>query len=145
MKGVLYMKDYELILRDKLCEELRDFSEYKSFQPTDIEAIKNIYSSLKNMKLYDMGEGDGYSEHYPYYDDMGSSYARGRGKYAKRDRMGRYSSDMDDKDYSERYDRRYSMDKAKDHMMSKLGAMMEDANPTEREALKKAMREIENA
>ena len=82
---------------------------------------------------------------YPYMG--GSSYARGRGRYAKRDSMGRYSSDnrMID-DYSEEImDRRYSRDDAKDHMMNKLGAMMEDADPNEREILKKCMRELERA
>jgi hypothetical protein len=49
-------------------------------------------------------------------------------------------------DYSEnRIDRRYSRDDAKDHMMSRLGAMMEDADPNEREILKDTMRKIEKA
>ena len=77
----------------------------------------------------------------------GSSYARGRGRYAKRDSMGRYSSDdrMID-DYSEaRMDRRYSRDDAKDHLMNKIGEAMENADPNEREILKKCMRELERA
>jgi hypothetical protein len=58
--------------------------------------------------------------------------------------MGRYSSDMDD--YSEeRTGRRYSMDDAKDHLMSKIGEAMEGASPNEREILKDAMRKIERA
>jgi hypothetical protein len=40
---------------------------------------------------------------------------------------------------------RYSSDGAKDHMMSKLGEMMENADPNEREILKDAMRRIEKA
>ena len=62
--------------------------------------------------------------------------------------MGRYSSDdrMSYDDYSEeRMDRRYSRNDAKDHMMNKLGSMMEDADPNEREILKKCMRELERA
>ena len=52
----------------------------------------------------------------------------------------------DDGGYSEeRMDRRYSRDDAKDHMMSKLGAMMEDADPNEREILKDCMRKLERA
>jgi hypothetical protein len=83
-----------------------------------------------------------------YDDDMMYSERRGRGRNARRDSMGRYSSDMGSSydDYSEaRMDRRYSRDDAKDHMMSKLGAMMEDADPNEREILKDAMRKIEKA
>lgn len=87
----------------------------------------------------------GYSEmrEYPYLG--GSSYARGRGRNARRDSMGRYSSDMDD-DYSERrMDRRYSRDDAKDHMINSLGEMMTSADEEQREILKKCMREIERA
>lgn len=71
---------------------------------------------------------------------------------AKRDSMGRYSSEggsYDDgssyDDYSERADRRYSRDDAKDHMMNKLGSMMENADPNEREILKDCMRKLERA
>lgn len=136
-------------LKDMLCEELEQYAERKSLSSSDLEMIHKLSDTIKNLDKIEMLEGEGgYSEHYPYYDDMpnmGSSYARGRGKYAKRDRMGRYSSDMDDKDYSERYDRRYSKDEAKDHMMSKLGEMMDGADPKEREILKHAMRKLEEA
>lgn len=93
-------------------------------------------TDIKNLDKIEMLEdNNGYSEHYPY-NDTGNSYAR-RGTHYVR---GHYSRD-DGKDY----DRRYSRDDAKDRMMSKLGEMMEDADPNEREALKKAMREIERA
>ena len=113
--------------------------------------IWKLTDTVKNLDKIEMLEDgdsyDGYSEmrEYPYMG--GSSYARGRGRYAKRDSMGRYSSDdrMND-DYSEaRMDRRYSRDDAKDHMMNKLGSMMENADPNEREILKDAMRKIERA
>ena len=113
--------------------------------------IWKLTDTVKNLDKIEMLEDgdsyDGYSEmrEYPYMG--GSSYVRGRGRYAKRDSMGRYSSDdrMTD-DYSEaRMDRRYSRDDAKDHMMNKLGSMMEDADPNEREILKKCMRELERA
>ena len=42
-------------------------------------------------------------------------------------------------------DRRYSRDDAKDHLMSKIGEVMENADPNEREILKKCMRELERA
>ena len=61
--------------------------------------------------------------------------------------MGRYSSDdrMSYDDYSEKMDRRYSRDDAKDHLMSKIDEAMENADPNEREILKKCMRELERA
>ncbi len=108
-----------------------------------------------------------------YYGDddemMMYSERRGRGRNARRDSMGRYASEEGGSSYEEggssyrggssyemegsSYARGgqgggrggYSRDDAKDHMMNKLGMMMEDADPKEREALKKCMREIERA
>lgn len=135
--------DYMNKIKKMLCKELEEYSEQKTLTASDLEMIHKLSDTIKNLDKIEMLENEtGYSEHYPYYDN-GSSYARGRGRYAKRDNMGRYSSDAGD-DYSER-DRRYSKDKAKDRMMSTLGEMMEEADPNEREALKKAMREIERA
>ena len=74
-----------------------------------------------------------------YDDDMMYSERRGRGRNAKRDSMGRYSSDGGS------YERGYSRDESKDDMMSMIGEMMEDANPKEREALKECMRALERA
>lgn len=136
--------DYMNKLKDMLCNELEEMSNYKSLSVADTEAIKNMLSAIKNIYKIEDYKESGYSEHYPYYDN-GSSYARKGTHYVR----GHYSRDDGGDDYSERYDRgydrRYSMDKAKDHMMVKLGEMMEGADPNEREALKKAMREIERA
>lgn len=129
-------------LKDMLCGELEEYAERKSLTPSDLEMIHKLSDTIKNLDKIEMLERDGgYSEHYPYYDDRGSSYARRGTHYVK----GHYSRDDGDKDYSERYDRRYSRDGAKDQMMSKLGEMMAGADPNEREALKNAMREIERA
>lgn len=137
--------EYMHKIKKMLCKELEEYGDKKSLSSADVEMIHKLTDTVKNLDKIEMLEGDeGYSETYPYYMG-GSSYARGRGRYAKRDSMGRYSSDMDD-DYSERrMDRRYSRDDAKDHMMHKIGEMMEDADPKEREALKECMRAIERA
>ena len=86
-------------------------------------------------------EDVGYSE-----EMYGGSYASGR-RYAKRDSMGRYSKDggySEDDEYSERrIGRGYSRDEATDRLMRQLGNMMEDADPKQRETLKKWMRELE--
>ena len=139
-------------LKKKACKELEDYADRPKLSMQDWEAIHMLTDTEKNLDKIEMLEdGDsyyGYSEmrEYPYMG--GSSYARGRGRYAKRDSMGRYSSEDGSSydDYSEaRMDRRYSRDDAKNHMMNKLGAMMEDADPNEREILKDAMRKIERA
>ena len=135
-------------IKKMLCKELDEYAMKGRISGSDLDMIWKLTDTVKNLDKIEMLEDgnsyDGYSEmrEYPYMG--GSSYARGRGRYAKRDSMGRYSSDMSD-DYSERMDRRHSRDDAKDHMMNKLGSMMEDADPNEREILKDCMRKLERA
>lgn len=150
-------------IKKMLCKELEEFAEMgKLKSPGDLKMIWELTDTIKNLdkiKMLEEESEEGYSEARggrgrggrsymggsSYDDDMMYSERRGRGRNAKRDSMGRYSSDMHE-DYSEeRMDRRYSRDDAKDHMMSKLGEMMEDADPKEREALKECMRAIERA
>ena len=142
--------EYMHKIKKMLCKELEEYGEKKSLSSADVEMIHKLTDTVKNLdkiSLLEQGD-DGYSETYPYYMG-GSSYAgRGRGRIARRDRMGRYSSDdgMSYDDYSEeRMDRGYSRDDANDHLMRGLGSMMEDADPNEREILKDAMRKIERA
>lgn len=143
-------------IKKMLCKELDEYAMKGKISGSDLDMIWKLTDTVKNLdKIEMLEEGDsydGYSEmrEYPYMG--GSSYARGRGRYAKRDRMGRYSSEGGSydggssyDDYSERMDRRYSRDDAKDHLMSALGEAMEDADPKEREILKDAMRKIERA
>jgi hypothetical protein len=136
-------------IKKMLCKELDEYAMKSKLSMADIDVIHKLTDTVKNLDKIEMLEDDGgYSETYPYYMG-GSSYAnRGRGRYAKRDSMGRYSSDMGSSydDYSEaRMDRRYSRDDAKDHMMNKLGEMMTSADEEQREILKDAMRKIERA
>ena len=139
-------------IKKMLCKELDEYAMKQKLTGGDLDMIWKLTDTVKNLDKIEMLEdGDsynGYSEmrEYPYMG--GSSYARGRGRYAKRDSMGRYSSDMGSSydDYSEaRMDRRYSRDDAKDHMMNKLGEMMTSADEEQREILKDAMRKIERA
>ena len=97
-------KLYEL--KEKLMRELEDYSENGKFSKEDVEAIKYITSAIdhicnivENEDEYSnagmMGSGP-YS--YAYADGGRSgrsnrSYARGRGRNARRDSMGRYSSE----------------------------------------------------
>jgi hypothetical protein len=141
--------EYMHKIKKMLCNELEEYGEKKSLSSSDVEMIHKLTDTVKNLDKIEMLEGDdGYSETYPYYMG-GSSYAgRGRGRNARRDRMGRYSSDMGSSydDYSEeRMDRRYSRDDAKDHLLDKMGEMMSSADEEQREILKDAMRKIERA
>ena len=161
-----YMHD----LKDLLCAELDDYAEKgkKSGKMSmgDLESIHKLTDTVKNILKIDMLEGEtGYSEDGHYmgegriygtsYDgyDRGTSYARGRGRYAKRDSMGRYSSRGmsydDDMSYARggRYGNRgYSRDDGKAYMMEQLEAMMEDAEkPAEKEALRRCMDALKRA
>ena len=138
-------------IKKMLCKELDEYAMKQKLTGGDLDMIWKLTDTVKNLDKIEMLEDgnsyDGYSEmrEYPYMD--GSSYARGRGRYAKRDSMGRYSSEGGSSydDYSERMDRRYSRDNAKDHILNKMGEMMTSADEEQREILKDAMRKIERA
>ena len=158
-----YMHD----LKDLLCAELEDYAEKgkKSGKMSmgDLDSIHKLTDTVKNILKIDMLDGEtGYSEDGAYmgegriygtsYDDymrrgVGYSYARGRGRYAKRDSMGRYSRD----DGYMRRDRRgmrdgYSRDEGKAYMMEQLEDMMEDTEkPAEKEALRRCMEALTRA
>ena len=158
-----YMED----LKDLLCAELEDYAEKgkKSGKMSmgDLDSIHKLTDTVKNILKIDMLEDEsGYSEDGAYmgegriygtsYDDgmrrgVGYSYARGRGRYAKRDSMGRYSRD----DGYMRRDVRgmregYSRDDGKAYMMEQLEDMMEDAEkPAEKEALRRCMDALKRA
>ena len=158
-----YMHD----LKDLLCAELEDYAEKgkKSGKMSmgDLDSIHKLTDTVKNILKIDMLEDEsGYSEDGAYmgegriygtsYDDgmrrgVGYSYARGRGRYAKRDSMGRYSRD----DGYMRRDGRsmrdgYSRDEGKAYMMEQLEDMMEDAEkPAEKEALRRCMDALKRA
>lgn len=150
-------------IKKMLCKELDEYAMKQKISGADLDMIWKLTDTVKNLdkiEMLEQGE-EGYSEARggrgrggrssymggsSYDDDMMYSERRGRGRNAKRDSMGRYSSDdraSYDNYSEERMDRRYSRDDAKDHMMNKLGSMMEDADPNEREILKKCMRELE--
>jgi hypothetical protein len=100
-------KIYEL--KDKLCEELEEYGG-KKLDAGSLEVIDKLAHTIKNLdKIIEKYEDEDYSS---AYDDgmMGGSYerdgnrggnryssryamARGRGRNARRDSMGRYSSD----------------------------------------------------
>lgn len=128
-----YLED----LRESTCKELERFAKSGEITASNLDKIHKLTDIIKNIDKIEMLEDDGYSEDWMGEGRMyGTSYARGRRGNVKRDSMGRYSRD-------ERGD--YSRGDAKEHMLDKLGEMMEGADPNEREALKRAMREIERA
>lgn len=153
-----YMDD----LKDLLCAELEDYAEKgkKSGKMSmgDLESIHKLTDTVKNILKIDMLEGEsGYSEDGAYMGegriygtsyagyDRGTSYARGRGRYAKRDSMGRYSRDGG-MPYRSGMRGGYSRDDGKEYMMEQLEEMMEQAQkPAEKEALRRCMDALKRA
>ena len=167
-----YMED----LKDLLCAELKDYAEKGKrsgeLSKADVEVIDTVLNSVKNIYKIDkykeemegysedghyMGEGRIYGTSYEsgYSERGGSSYARGRGRYAKRDSMGRYSRDGgmsydDDVSYARggRGGNRggYSREDGKHYLMGELERLMKKAGThTEREALEECMQALERA
>lgn len=156
-----YMHD----LKDLLCAELEDYAEKgkKSGKMSmgDLESIHKLTDTVKNILKIDMleeesgysedgrymGEGRIYGTSYEsgYSERGGSSYARGRGRYAKRDSMGRYSRD-DGMSYRGGMRGGYSRDDGKHYMMEQLEEMMEEVEkPAEKEALRRCMDALKRA
>lgn len=144
------MKVYDQI-KDMLCDELEEIAKKKELTSSNLEVLDKAVDIVKDIATIkameqeypedgysrDGGYSQGYFGRMPYYmydDGMnmsnGNSYARGRGRYADRDSMGRYSSEGD---YSrEGYSR--------DGMKEELRMMMDRARTDkEREAIRKAM------
>lgn len=157
-----YMED----LKDLLCAELKDYAEKGKrsgeLSKADVEVIDTVLNSVKNIYKIDkykeemegysedghyMGEGRIYGTSYEsgYSERGGSSYARGRGRYAKRDSMGRYSRD-DGMHYRGGMRGGYSRDDAKSYMIEQIEEMMEEAEkPAEKEALRRCMDALKRA
>lgn len=91
-------KLYEL--KKKLMNELEDYSENSKFSKEDVEAIKYTASAIDHIcniletaddEEYSMAMGSDYDGSYMRGNNPGMNYARGRGRNARRDSMGRYS------------------------------------------------------
>ena len=107
-------------IKKMLCKELDEYAMKGKLTMADLDAVHKLTDTVKNLDKIAMLDDGGYSEGRSYMhgssydDDMMYSERRGRGKYAKRDSMGRYSSDDYSEDYRgtsyRGYDRRYSKD-----------------------------------
>lgn len=140
------MKVYDKI-KDMLCDELEEIAKKKELTTSSLDVIDKSIDVLKDIatiKAMEQEYPEGYSEdsgysqtgnsywgRYPYYMyDDGMSYARGRGANAKRDSMGRYSSEG----YSRGYDG-YSGDTKEE--LQRIMNMAQ--NDRERDAIRKAL------
>jgi len=125
-------------LKEKLCEELEEIASKPDMGPGDLEIIHKLTDTIKNIgKIEMLDEEGGYSQDDGYDANggygRGFSYARGRGgrrggRNTRRDSMGRYSRDD-----------------GRSEMMEHIEAALDAANDKDREAIKRFMRQLENA
>lgn len=120
-------------LKEMLCRELEDYSNRDNLDINSLEIVDKLAHAVKNIDkiieseeeqdggmsgrsyrggMYDGGSYRGGSYREGSYRDGGMSYARGRGRNARRDSMGRYSRE------------RYSRD---DNMADSIRDLMENA------------------
>lgn len=142
-------------LRDMLMEELNQcVKKGDELSTSSLDIIDKLTHSVKSIDtILAMEEAD-----YSY--DNGRSYARGRGRNAKRDSMGRYArrggsydnsyDDMsyDDMSYDDGYARRnrgrYSRADAKEDLMNELRGLQMDAKDEEsRHMIKEWIKQLE--
>ena len=98
-------------LKEKLIKELEDYAQNGKFSKEDVEAIKYMASAVDHLcNIVERADSEEYSmrggnsRNYSYERggnrgggsyrsyEGGASYARGRGRNARRDSMGRYSN-----------------------------------------------------
>ena len=140
------MKVYDQI-KEMLCDELEEIAKKKELTTNSLDVLYKGVDILKDISTIkameqeypeegysrDSGYSQGYYGRMPYYMyDDGSSYARGRGSNARRDSMGRYSSEGRSYDYSRDG---YSGD-TKEELQRIMNSTQNDR---EREAIRKAL------
>ena len=89
-------------LKDVLLKELKEYGKKGEMSAGSLDVVDKLSHTIKNLcKIIDDMEDEQYSTdggmmNRPYrnsYGERDRSYARGRGRNARRDAMGRYSSD----------------------------------------------------
>lgn len=156
-------------IKEMLEKELEQIADKRELTSNNLEITGKMVDIIKDIEtICAMKEAseEGYSEMMPYYmydDGMdGTSYARGRGRFAKRDSMGRYSSESG---YSNRgsydsYNRGgsydsyarggrmggYSREDSRDHMVSELDRMEREAqDEQQRNMIRNWKNQLKNA
>lgn len=152
-------------IKEKLMDELYEVEEKVKkagdgkVSAGDLEYIHKLTDTIKNIDKIKMLEEDGgHSEAGDWMGEgrmYGTSYARGRGRNAPRDSMGRYTSyrgrSYNDGDSYRRgsyrggsYDDGYSMNDGIDYMIDRAEELMGTAeNSQQKEAIQRFIKELE--
>ena len=132
-------------LKEMLCKELEEIAGKGEMSAGDLETTHKLTDTIKNIdKILRLEEDGGYSRAGDWEADMRGTYGREssyRGR--RRDSMGRYSRDGSTIRYGD--GRGYSRNDAKERMLERLNEVMNDADENDREVIRRAMRQLENA
>lgn len=133
-------------LRSKLSMSLKELNKTGKLSGAALNELHMVTDTIKNLDKIEALEDGGYSEATDFMGEgrmYGTSYARGRRGNVRRDNMGRYSRG-DGYDTTRRYSRNdgYSYGDSKEDMMEELEEMMENADGSHREAIRRCMEEI---
>lgn len=123
-------------LKEKLLDELADYSGHEKYSEDDAENIKNLSGAIDHICNILMGYEEMEDSEYSNRYDGGMSYARGGqggnrggsyrgGSYARGDGRGRTGNVR--RDSRGRYSREGGYSRAADDMVEQLRDMMEDA------------------
>lgn len=136
-------------VKELLHKELEQIVKKGELSAGSLETIDKLLNSIKNsckIIMYEEYKDDGYSYADSDNDIHNYSYARGRGSGAKRDSMGRYSSEGGYSNRGREYMRRGGYSYAdKSEKVEMLREMMnETSSDDERRTLQKIIRKMEN-
>ena len=128
-------------LRKMLCAELDKLTKKGELSAGSLDVIDKLTHSIKSIDTIMAMEDAGYS------NEGGYSYARGRGRNARRDSMGRYSRDGGPYDGSYArggsYERGYSRHDAKEELAMDLKELKRDADPETAQMISHWIKQLE--
>jgi hypothetical protein len=141
-------------IKEMLCEELEKIGKKGELSAGSLDIVHKLTDTIKNIDKIEMleeGGGSSYDDEGGMWTakgsyDNGRSEARGRGRNAKRDSMGRYSRDNrgGNHDGGSSYRGGYSRDDAKSEMMQELEEIMDKASSEqERSIIRRAVESLE--
>lgn len=134
-------------LRSKLSMSLKELNKTGKLSGAALNELHMVTNTIKNLDKIEALEDGGYSEATDFMGEgrmYGTSYARGRRGNVRRDNMGRYSRGDGYGDVTRRYSRNdgYSYGDGKEDMVEELEEMMQNADGSSREAIRRCMEEI---
>lgn len=126
-------------VREQLCEMFDQYAQKGRMSGSDIEMIWKLTDTIKNIDKIEMLERGGYSGDDSFDGYSGAHYVRGhysRDGYSGREGYAAYDAGISNSSYRGGYSR------DKESMKEQLEHMMREAEPREKEAIRKCLEQI---